>query len=172
MNLLPNITPLFRLHAKRRLRRLAAEDAVATQERELRALLAKAANTTFGRAHGFAAIKTVEEFQKRVRLRRYEDFWAEYWQRGFPNITDSTWPGRMPYFALTSGTSTGTTKYIPCSEEMVRANKRAAIDVVVHHLANRPKSRMMGGKSFMLGGSTDFQALAPGVSAPSRYNVL
>ena len=165
MNLLPNITPLFRLHARRRLRQLAGEDAVAQQERQLRLLLAQAADTMFGRAHGFGTINTVGEFQKRVRLRRYEDFWAEYWQRGFPNIVDSTWPGRIPYFALTSGTSTGTTKYIPCSREMVRSNKRAAIDVVVHHLANRPRSRMMGGKSFMLGGSTDFQTLAPGVEA-------
>ena len=139
MNLLPDITPLFRLHARRRLRQLAAEDAVATQERELRSLLARAADTAFGRAHGFGTIATVEEFQKRVRLRRYEDFWAEYWQRGFPNIVNGTWPGAIPYFALTSGTSTGTTKYIPCSREMVRSNKRAAIDVVVHHLANRPR---------------------------------
>jgi hypothetical protein len=71
----------------------------------------------------------------------------------------------VPYFALTSGTSTGTTKYIPCTAEMVRSNARAAIDIIVHHLANRPRSRMFGGKSFMLGGSTDFQALAPGVEA-------
>jgi hypothetical protein len=138
---------------------------VAAQEIELRALLAKAARTAFGRDHGFGAVRTVAEFQKRVRLRRYEDFWAEYWQRDFPRVSDSTWPGLMPYFALTSGTSTGTTKYIPCSREMVRSNARAAIDVVVHHLANRPRSRLFGGKSFMLGGSTDLTTLAPGVRA-------
>jgi hypothetical protein len=162
---LPDITPLFRAYASRRLRHLAAEDAVAMQEIELRALLAKAARTAFGRDHGFGAIRTVAEFQKRVRLRRYEDFWAEYWQGDFPQVVDRTWPGRVPYFALTSGTSTGTTKYIPCSRAMVRSNARAAIDVVVHHLANRPQSRLFGGKSFMLGGSTDLTTLAPGVRA-------
>jgi GH3 auxin-responsive promoter len=160
-----DITPLFRVHAARRLRQLAAQDAVAVQEAQLRALLATAAPTAFGRDHGFTAIATVAEFQKRVRLRRYEDFWADYWRRDFPRIADSTWPGSMPYFALTSGTTTGTTKFIPCSRAMVRANVRAAIDIVVHHLANRPRSRMMGGKSFMLGGSTDLQQLARGVHA-------
>lgn len=163
--MLPDITPLFRLHAARRRRRLERQDAVAEQEHQLRALLARAASTEFGRAHGFDRIATVAEFQKRVRLRRYEDFWAEYWQRGFPRVVDRTWPGQVPYFALTSGTSTGTTKYIPCSAEMVRSNARAAIDLIVHHLANRPRSRMFGGKSFMLGGSTDLQTLAPGVRA-------
>jgi hypothetical protein len=165
MRLLPDITPLFRAHAARRRHRLAAEDAVAEQERQLRALLAQAADTKFGRAHGFAAIAGVGDFQKRVRLRRYEDFWAEYWQRDFPRLLDCSWPGAMPYFALTSGTSSGTTKYIPCSRAMVRSNARAAIDVVVHHLTNRPRSRMLGGKSFMLGGSTDLIELAPGVRA-------
>jgi len=165
MRFLPDITPAFRAYAALRRRRLARQDAVAEQERQLRALLARAASTEFGRAHKFDSIATVAEFQKRVRLRRYEDFWAEYWQGGFPRVTDRTWPGRVPYFALTSGTSSGTTKYIPCSRDMVRSNARAAIDLVVHHLANRPKSRMFGGKSFMLGGSTDLAALAPGVRA-------
>jgi hypothetical protein len=165
MRLLPDITPLFRRHAARRRRRLERQDPVAEQENQLRLLLTRAASTEFGRAHGFDRIATVAEFQQRVRLRRYEDFWAEYWQRGFPRVVDRTWPGQMPYFALTSGTSTGATKYIPCSAEMVRSNARAAIDVVAHHLANRTNSRLFGGKSFMLGGSTDLRALAPGVHA-------
>jgi len=71
----------------------------------------------------------------------------------------------MPSSALAAGTATGTTKYVPCSGSMGRANARAAVDVVVHHLANRPQSRLFGGKSFMLGGSTDLKTLAPGVRA-------
>ena len=165
MTLVPDVTPFFRLHAKLRRRRLDKQDPVEEQERQLRALLRHAADTRFGRAHDFAKIGTVAEFQKRVRLRRYEDFWSEYWKADFPRVSDSTWPGLMPYYALTSGTSTGTTKYIPCSREMVRSNARAAIDIVVHHLANRPRSRLFGGKSFMLGGSTDLSGLAPGVRA-------
>jgi GH3 auxin-responsive promoter len=69
----------------------------------------------------------------------------------------------MPFFALSSGTTSGTTKYIPCSTEMNRASTRAALDVLVHHVADRPASRVLAGKSFMLGGSTDLVEQTPGV---------
>jgi hypothetical protein len=48
---------------------------------------------------------------------------------------------------------------------MNRANDRAALDVMVHHTANRPHSHVLGGKSFMLGGSTELTELAPGIQA-------
>jgi hypothetical protein len=46
---------------------------------------------------------------------------------------------------------------------MVRANVRASADVMCYHLANRPRSRILGGRNLMLGGSTDLKVLAPGV---------
>jgi len=156
-------TPLLRAYARRRLATLAREDAPATQQRQLLALVRRAARTPFGRAHGFAAIRSVAAFQARVPLRRYEDFWREDWSSGFPHGAGATWPGRVPFLALSSGTSSGTTKYIPVSTDILRSNGRAALDVLVHHLAIRPASRVLGGKSFLLGGSTDLRAEAPGI---------
>ena len=46
---------------------------------------------------------------------------------------------------------------------MLAANRRAALDLYTHHLANRPRSRILAGRSFLLGGSTAAAALAPGV---------
>ncbi|MCY4065851.1 MAG: GH3 auxin-responsive promoter family protein, partial [Rhodospirillaceae bacterium] len=46
-----------------------------------------------------------------------------------------------------------------------RSNKRAALDTMAHHLAARPDSRAPGGRSFILGGSTDLKPLAPGILA-------
>ena len=126
-------------------------------------LLRRAAPTRFGRDHGFAGIRSVADFQQRVPLRSYEDFWTEYWQPGFPRLDNCTWPGTVPYFARTSGTTTGKTKYIPFTREMLRANIRAAWDVLYFHLLNRPGSRALGGKTLMLGGSTDLQQEAPGI---------
>jgi len=48
---------------------------------------------------------------------------------------------------------------------MCQANSWAAIDILVHHVANRPTSRVLGGKSFMLGGSTDLKEEASGVQS-------
>ncbi|MGP9818837.1 GH3 family domain-containing protein [Salinarimonas sp. NSM] len=158
-------TPLLRLWAARRRRVLDGQDAVAAQDRTLRALVSRAAETRFGRAHGFSQIRSAEDFRARVPVRGYEELWSGWWQESFPVHEGVTWPGRMPFFALSSGTTTGRTKYIPVSTEMVAANRRAALDILVHHLARRPGSRVLAGKSFMLGGSTALEPLAPGVRA-------
>ncbi len=158
-----DLTFLFRIYGGWRRRALATQNAQAVQRRELERLLARAGATRFGRAHGFERIDGVEAFQDRVPLRRYEDFWNDYWKADFPRLVDVSWPGTIPFFAVTSGTTTGVTKYIPCTHYMNRANQRAAVDLVVHHLAARPDSRLLAGRSFMLGGSTALTELAPGI---------
>lgn len=156
-------TPALRLYARRRLARLARQDPVEEQRRQLLSLVRRAARTRFGRDHRFPEIADVADFQARVPPRRYEEMWDIYWRHDFPRLVDLTWPGTIPFFALSSGTASGTTKYIPCSREMNRANSRAALDLLVHHLANRPRSRVLGGRNFMLGGSTDLVENAPGI---------
>ncbi|WP_149537968.1 GH3 family domain-containing protein [Siccirubricoccus phaeus] len=155
-------TLLLRLVSARRIAALEAQDAAAAQAALLRRLLQRAAGTAFGRAHGFAQIGDVAGYQTRVPLRRYEEFWRDWWQPGYPALRDATWPGLMPYFALSSGTTSGATKYIPVSRAMVRANRLAALDVLAWHLHHHPASHVFGGLSFMLGGSTALEAVAPG----------
>ena len=58
-----NATFLLRYYARKRGPQLAAEDPVAAQSAVLKALLAMAANTRFGRDHGFSTIGTPEEFR-------------------------------------------------------------------------------------------------------------
>jgi len=165
-------TPVFRLYAAYRKAQLAGQDAVAVQELQLRKLLRKAEDTRFGRDHGFADIRAVPAFQKRVPLRRYEDFWDGYWKNGFPVLTDCCWPGTVPYFAVTSGTTRDATKYIPCTNEMNAALRWAGADLMVHHVLARPDSDVFGGKSFMLGGSTDLVELAPGVKSGDLSGIM
>jgi GH3 auxin-responsive promoter len=156
-------TPALRLYARWRAARLGRQDAAAVQQRTLLRLIRRAAGTQFGRDHGFAAIRGLRAFQAAVPLRRYEDFWSSYWRAPFPTLIDVTWPGRIPFFAATSGTSTGATKYIPVTRELVRANRHAALDLLVHHLKQRPESRVFAGRNLILGGSTALTEHAPGV---------
>ncbi|MBX7137745.1 MAG: GH3 auxin-responsive promoter family protein [Oligoflexia bacterium] len=158
-----DLTPLLRGYAKYRMARLCALDPVQTQEQQLKQLLKTAAATRFGRDHGFTQIKNVAQFQKQVPLRKYEDFWDGYWKESFPNFHDCSWPGLIPFIPVSSGTTSGTTKYIPCSRQMVRSNSRAGLDLLVYHVTNRPHSKIFGGKSFFLGGSADLVKQAPGV---------
>ncbi|HEY4471885.1 MAG TPA: GH3 auxin-responsive promoter family protein, partial [Stellaceae bacterium] len=100
-----------------------------------------------------------------VPLRHYEDFWSGYWQPVFPNLIDISWPGRIPFFAASSGTSTGATKFIPVTSEMIASNRQAGLDLLVHHLRARPRSRIFAGRNLLLGGSTDLVEQAPGVKS-------
>ena len=160
-----DLTPFLKLYAIRRRQQLRLEDSVVRQERELLTLISFAEHTRFGRDHSFGSIRSVAEFQKSVPLRRYEDFWRDYWEPEFPRLVDCTWPDRVPFFALTSGTTTGVTKHIPCTQAMNAANLKAAADILVHHLSSRPDTRILAGLNFMLGGSTDLRELAPGIVA-------
>ena len=126
-------------------------------------LLRRARETQFARDHSFSTIRTVEDFQAQVPLRRYDDFWQEYWGKSYPYLRDVTWPGSIPYFARTSGTSLGVSKNIPVSPDMLRSNERAAVRTLARHLADNQKSKILLGKILLLGGSTGLQSPAPGV---------
>jgi hypothetical protein len=153
----------LRAVARRRLARLEGLDAAEAQRALLLRLVRRAAGTRFGRAHGFEEVDSISSYQARVPLRRYEQFWEEWWRATAPVLVDATWPGRVPYLALSSGTTSGTTKYIPVTRAMVRANRGAGLDTLAWHLRARPEGRIFGGLSFMLGGSTALERVAPGV---------
>jgi hypothetical protein len=156
-------TPLLRAYAQRRLKRLAGQDPIDAQRDLLERLVRRAEATRFGVDHAFKGIRSVADFQHQVPLRRFEEMWEAYWGPSFPRLTDCTWPGTTPYFAVTSGTTTGITKHIPCTDGILAANRRGTLDLVVHHLAQRPTSRLFAGRNFMLGGSTRLVELAPGI---------
>src|SRR5437763_13546210 len=109
---------LFRGYARRRTRAVDRQSLAAAQDETLRNLVRRGMPTRFGREHGFDSIRTVRDYQRQVPLRDYGAFWADYWRPAFPVLRDVTWPGLIPYFALSSGTTTGTTKYIPVSDAM------------------------------------------------------
>ncbi|MBX7059873.1 MAG: GH3 auxin-responsive promoter family protein [Leptospirales bacterium] len=144
---------------------LSFEQSCRSQSKILQDLVHRAAATRFGIDHDFKSIRTIEEYQQQVRLRSYADFWSEYWEKAFPRLVNNTWPGRIPYFARTSGTTTGKSKYIPCTLEMVRSNNRAGLVVMLEHLRNRPRSKVLRGRYFMFAGSPNLEQLSADVFA-------
>jgi len=161
-------SPILKAYSRFRVSQLRSQGASreslgSTQTQQLLKLVRKARNTRFGIDHGFKYISSVADFQKQVPLRRYEEIWDEYWKDQFPNIKNCTWPGLIKYYALSSGTSSGTTKYIPYTSEIMKATTRAGVDLLCHHVLNKPYSQILGGKSFILTGSTDLTEQAPGI---------
>ena len=126
-------------------------------------LIGRARRTRFGKDHDFDFIETVADYQARVPLRTFEDFWADYWLSPWPILDNVTWPGLIPFFARTSGTTTGRTKFIPITKDIIRCNERTGFDLMAFHLKAKPQSRPLAGKSFIVGGSTDLEEVWPGV---------
>lgn len=144
-------------YAFSRVRELDAMDVAREQKRVLINLIRRARNTTFAKDHRFADIETVADYQQRVPLRTYEQMWRDYWEAAYPRLQGVTWPDYIPYYALSSGTTSGATKYIPVTREMLASNKKGGLTDLAFFLHEHPRAPIFRGKIFFLGGSTDLK---------------
>jgi hypothetical protein len=162
----------FHLESRVRTAGLREADPVQTQARTLLRLVRRARGTRFGRDHRFHRIGSVSDFQDAVPIRTYEALWGAYLRDHYPVFEDLTWPGRIPFLALTSGTTQGATKYIPVSAEMVASNRKAARTMLGFQLRSHPESRLFHGRLFFLGGSTELRRAAPGVAEGDLSGIM
>jgi hypothetical protein len=105
-------------------RRLRCLDPVAAQRDVLlRRIVHPNVDCEYGRDHGFASIRTVEDFRSSVEVCRYEDLRhdIERMMYGEPGVLVSE-PVRR--FFITSG-STSSSKYIPLTSSFIREKWRA-----------------------------------------------
>jgi hypothetical protein len=67
---------------------------------------------------------------------------------------DVLWPGRVKWYAKSSGTTNDKSKFIPVSKEgLQKIHYAGGRDVVALYLRNNPQSRMFDGRGLILGGS-------------------
>ncbi len=128
------------------------------QKKVLKKLITKAQYTKFGDAMKFNEILLSEDmiqaFKENVSIYNYDTIYQEWWYRALNNETYVTWPGKIKYFALSSGTSAASSKYIPVTSDMIRAVKKTSIREIFS-LANYDFPKEFYEKGIlMLGGST------------------
>ena len=89
-------------------------DPVRAQRRELRKLLVKAQFTEFGKFYHFDEIllskDILAEFRRRVPVFDYNKMHNEWWHLNLEGERNIAWPGKIKYFALSSGTSEAASK--------------------------------------------------------------
>src|SRR6478609_3979057 len=143
-------------------------DLFSLQKKELLKMLKTARHTQFGNHYHFDEIlqrfsnkKGDREFyswyQSRVPVFNYNKIDEEWWSKQRNGEKNVTWPGVVKYYALSSGTSESSSKYIPLTSELIKANKRTSIRQIlslVHY--DLPKG-LLGKGILMLGGSTELQ---------------
>jgi hypothetical protein len=128
------------------------------QELTLRKLIDRAKYTEFGMQHHFAEMISspdfLKNFQQNVPVYDYEKLFSEYWHKLLEGKEDVTWPGKVRYFGLTSGTSNDASKRVPLTRDMIRSIRRVGIRQMLS-LAELDLPPYYFEKSvLMLGGST------------------
>jgi len=138
-------------------------DGCKAQKAVLKKLLRKAQYTHFGEAHGFSKLlrskDLIGEFQKNVPVHDYNAIFKKWWYRSLNGEPFVSWPGKVKYFALSSGTSEASSKYIPVTADMLRSIKKTSVRQLLSLAQyNFPPEFFEKGKGIlMLGGSTHLQ---------------
>ena len=138
------------------------KEPIDVQKSTLKKLLWKAQNTSFGKHYNFSDIyfssDPIKEFQKTIPVFDYKKIHEAWWQRTLKGEDDVCWPGKIKYFALSSGTSEAASKYIPITKEFLRNIKRMSIRQILS-LANYDILVDVLGKGFLaVGGSTNLHS--------------
>ena len=150
-----SLTKIARLAFEPRQRELARQDKEcdAAQRTALHNLMRKAKDTEYGKAHGFADAGDYETFAARVPVNTYEELKAGI-DRMRHGESDVLWPGRVNWYAKSSGTTADKSKFIPVSQDgLHKAHYQGAFDTLALYLRNHPESRILDGKALILGGS-------------------
>jgi hypothetical protein len=125
----------------------------ALQRAVLAHLVESAKDTEYGRNHAFKAIRSYENFITHMPVNTYEELKDDI-DRMRQGEADVLWPGRVKWYAKSSGTTNDKSKFIPVSQEgLHKIHYAGGRDSVAIYLRNNPKSRMFDGKGLILGGS-------------------
>lgn len=123
------------------------------QESVLMELIKTARNTEWGKSHGYKLIKSSNDFAQQVPLTDYEVL-KPYINRMIEGQKNVLWPGRVKWFAKSSGTTNDKSKFIPISRESLKkCHFRASLDVFAHYIKSYPDTQILEGKNLTIGGS-------------------
>lgn len=142
----------------KKLPKFRRKDAYGKQVKTLKKLLSKAEFTAFGEHYNFTRILAdpdpVNAFRKTVEVHDYNSMFRKWWYRSLNGEAYVTWPERVKYFALSSGTSEQSSKHIPVTKDTMRAINKASIRQILalSHYNLSPEFFQKG--ILMLGGST------------------
>lgn len=129
------------------------------QRHTLRQLLERGQYTSFGKYYGFDKILSEEvdfmnAFRRRVPIFTYNEMHREWWHRAQEGEENVAWPGKVKYFALSSGTSESASKHIPVTQDMIKSIKNVGFKQL-YSMANFNVPPVAFQKGIlMLGGTT------------------
>ncbi len=132
------------------------------QTTQLQELLQTALETKFGKHYQFNALVKESDpvvrytaFKKLVPIHTYNKMFSEWWHLSKDGEKDVCWPGSVKYFALSSGTSESSSKYIPLTKDMKKANQKASLRQLISLSMFDLPEKFFQSSMLWVGGSTN-----------------
>lgn len=142
------------------------------QAEQFRLLMSYGAQTDYFRHYDMHAYDSVETYQRRIPVVNYDDIQTEIerMRRGEENIL---WPGKVGWFAKSSGTTGDRSKYIPVTDEILhQCHFQGGRDTMALFAYYHPRSKAFSGKTLTLGGSHRLDPLGGGVQSGDLSAIL
>jgi hypothetical protein len=136
------------------------------QKEQLKKLLLKAADTEIGQKYQFKSIlgnlkgstdDFYASFSQVLPIHDYNSIREEFWYKLEEGKKNITWPGKVNYFALSSGTSGAASKFIPVTDEMIKAIRKTGVRQMLSLSQYDLPTSLISKGILMLGGSTDLK---------------
>jgi GH3 auxin-responsive promoter len=128
------------------------------QQQVLSRLMKKAKHTHFGKHYQFNLLlkndNLYAEFKKAIPFHNYNQMYNRWWKFCHEGEEDVCWPGKVKYFALSSGTSESASKHIPVTDDMIKSVKKAGFKQFYSMQNFNLPADVFGKGILMLGGTT------------------
>jgi hypothetical protein len=123
------------------------------QQEWFRRLIDSARQTEWGQRYDYRSIRTVEDFKERVPVQNYDSL-QPFIHRLMSGEQNILWPSEIRWFAKSSGTTAGKSKFIPVSQEALEeCHYKGGKDLLSIYCSNYPDTHIFTGKGLTLGGS-------------------
>ena len=135
------------------------------QKQELRELIIHTQNTLFAKEYHFPEIlksfrkndnkSFYESFKNHVPIFDYDQMDAQWWHLAREGERDVCWPGKIKYFALSSGTSGAPSKHIPVTKQMVKSIRKTCMRQILSLSRYNLPDKFFTRGILAVGGTTD-----------------
>jgi hypothetical protein len=133
---------------------------VEVQTELLTKMMESASSTEFGKHYRFNGIRSHAAFKNEVPLQEYEQVkpFVDRLMNGEQNLL---WPGETKWFAKSSGTTTGRSKFIPVTRDsLMDCHYKGGKDLLALYYHNYPNRKLYNGKHLIIGGSAQINYLS------------
>lgn len=132
---------------------------IEVQRDVLRNLIDGAKESDWGKTYGYDSINSYKAFKEKVPLTDYTTL-SPYIERMLKGEQNVLWGSEINWFAKSSGTTTGKSKFLPVSKDALEmCHYKGGKDLLSLYYNQLPDRKLYKGKHLILGGSAEINYL-------------